>query len=149
MNFCLSIAFTLLAGVAGMYLLAKTRAEQLGKLFSIASYLVILIASLSLIWQLGTAACWMACGSGICQPTESCMPGKMMHGMSGHYGMNSGCKDMDKCCSSKGRSEGRKECEMERGSMNKSGRGQGCDEMMEDNDDGGQRMMQKDSAPKK
>ena len=149
MNFCLSIAFTLLAGVAGMYLLAKTRTEQLGKLFSIASYLVILIASFSLIWQLGTAACWMACGSGICQPTESCMPGKTMHGMSGCYGMNSVCNDKDECCVSNGRGERKKEYEKECGSKNKSGRGHGCDEMMEDNDDDGHRMMQKDSALKK
>lgn len=147
MNIYLSIAFTLLAGVAGMYLLAKTRAEQLGKIFSIFSYLVILVALLSLVCQLGRAACWMACSSGICEPSENCMPGMMMHkrimmhGMSGDCKMNSGCDGMEECCSSEKCGEGMRECRMECKDMKMGGHGKCCDEMKEGGEECGEGMM--------
>ena len=131
MNFYLSIAFTLLAGVAGMYLLAKTRTESLGKFFSFVAYTVIVIAGLSLLCQLGRAACWMACGTGICTPSENCMPGMMIHKEIRMHGMNGCQEDEDaECCDQSGHGEGMNGCcEMKggHGRVNKDSEGkQGC-----------------------
>jgi hypothetical protein len=102
----ISIAFTLIAMVAGLYLLAKAKAEGLGKLFSITAYAVIIIAGLSLLCQLGRSAMHMACRSGICPPSENCMPGMMhkeiiMRGPHGECGMHAGCRDEEECCESR------------------------------------------------
>ncbi len=115
MHFHLSIAITLLTLVAGMYLLAKTRTENLGKLFRFVSYLVIIVAGLSLLCQLGRGVCVMACRTGICPPSENCMPGMMnkemkMHGMSGDCSMHSGCREEERCCESRGHCEGMSSC---------------------------------------
>ncbi len=93
MNLHLSIAFSLLALVAGMYLLAKTRSENLGKLFSFISWLVVIVAGINLVCQLAWGGCMLACHTGICTPSEHCMPG-MMHG----GGMHSDCDEMEEGC---------------------------------------------------
>lgn len=78
----LSIALTLLAIIAGMFLLAKTRTESLGKLFSFISYAIIFVAGLSLACQLTSGVCRMACrtsGSGEqCEGMSNCS--EMKHG---------------------------------------------------------------------
>ena len=51
MNFYIGISLTMLAGVAGMYLLAKTKAESLGLIFKLASWLIILLAGGLIICQ--------------------------------------------------------------------------------------------------
>jgi ABC-type nickel/cobalt efflux system permease component RcnA len=116
MHIYFSIAFTLLAAVAGMYLLAKAKTENLGKFFNIVSYLIVIVAGLSLLCQLTRGVCRMACRTGICPPSEHCMPGMMihkeinMHGMSGGCAMNSGCGEEERCCESKGHCEGMSGC---------------------------------------
>lgn len=121
MNLYFAVALTLLAAVAGMYLLAKTRTENLGKLFSIVSYIVIIVAGLSLVCQLGRGALKMACRTGVCPPSENCMPGMMMHkeiimnGM-GECRMHSGCREEEECCESRGHCGSMKACcDMDRG----------------------------------
>jgi len=124
MNIYLSIAFTLLAAVAGMYLLAKTKTEALGKFFKFISWLVIIVAGLSLLCQLGRAACRMICCTDMCPPSENCMPDMMekhghMKGMNGDCKMHSGCCEMsrEECCSGS-------HCDEMKGSHGKC-----CDEM--------------------
>jgi hypothetical protein len=126
-NIYLSIALTLLAAVSGMYLLAKTKAENLGRFFSFISWCVVLIAGLILICQLTRGILSMACRTGICPPSENCMPEMMidkhvcMHGMKENCMMHSRC-GTEECCSGKG-------CE----GMNKA-QGKCCDEMEEGED---------------
>jgi len=118
MNIYLSVAFTLLATVAGMYLLAKTRAEALGKFFRFVAWTVIVVSGLSLICQLGRAGCWMACSTGICTPSENCMPGMM----NCHEEEN----DDEECCDHHGHGGGRNNCcEMKGDHMHGEGKG-GC-----------------------
>lgn len=78
----ISIVFTLFSLMAGMLLLAKTRKESLGKLYSSISYLVIIISLLILTCQAARGIMQMACRNE-CSPPEHCM---MMSGM-----MNGGC----------------------------------------------------------
>ncbi len=132
MNLYLSIAFTLLALVAGMYLLAKTKAESLGKLFKFISWCVLIVAGLSLLCQLGRGACRMACRTGICTPSENCMPEMMiekhvhMNGMKGDCGMHSGCHEMPAC-----RTGGEECCSGKQCDEMKESHGKCCDEMEE------------------
>jgi hypothetical protein len=165
MSIYLSIAFTLLAAVAGLYLLAKTKAEGLGKLYSVVSYLVIIVAGLSLTCQLGRGITMMACRTGICTPSENCMPGMMIHkeinmrGMGGDCKMHSGCREEEMCCESRMHGGGMGNCcDMEGGGSHgdccKGGEGKkGC---MEEGEAGGPGMkggckmdMKKDSAKAK
>jgi hypothetical protein len=135
MHLCLSIAFTLLAAVAGMYLLAKTKAEALGKFFKFISWCVIIVAGISLLCQLGWIACRMVCCTGICPPSENCMPDMMiqkhsqMNGMHGECSMHQGCCEMPDCRS------GREECSSSRCCDEmKESHGKCCDEMREGED---------------
>jgi hypothetical protein len=91
----ISITFTLFALMAGMLLLAKTRKDGLGKFFAWISYLVIVVALLMLICQGARGVRRMMCRTGMCPPSEQCMPG-MMNGNCGHSGcmmMHHGCMD--------------------------------------------------------
>jgi hypothetical protein len=124
MNLYLSIALTSLAIIAGMYLLAKTKAESLGKFFRFTSWLVIVVSGLSLLCQVGCGMCRMACYSGVCPPSENCMPRMMeehgcMDRMKGSCSMHEGCQGMEEGC-------GRKSCD----GMSES-HGKCCDEMHE------------------
>lgn len=107
MSFHIALMLSLLALVAGMYLLAKTRAENLGKLFGFASWLVISVSSIALAGQLICAVWMFACH---------------VHGEHSGYSMHSGfhddedrceskghCGDMNHCCEMRGH-EGRGEC---------------------------------------
>src|SRR5437016_13932943 len=98
MNLYLSIAFTLFAIVAGMYLLAKTKAENLGRFYSIVAWLVIVVAGFSLLCQLGRGALQMACRTGICPSSENCMPGMYKKMMMGGCCTKSECYERDECC---------------------------------------------------
>lgn len=136
MNIYLSVAFTLLATVAGMYLLAKTRAEALGKFFRFISWTVIIVAGLSLLCQLGTSACWMACSTGICTPSENCMPGMM--------GCHEKGDDDEECCEHQGHGCKSGGCEMKGDHRHGEGNG-GC---MEENEDENHEMKMDSSKSK-
>lgn len=158
MNLYLSIAFTLLAAVAGMYLLAKAKNENLGKLFTLVAYLVIIIAGFSLLCQLGRGVCSMMYCKGGYSSSENCMPGMMMHkkiimhGTSGECRMHSGGEEMDECCPGERCCGGMSGCD-----MNMRGHGKCCDEMKEggEGDEGcghgmkEGRMVEKDTIIKK
>jgi len=61
MVFHIALTLSLLALVAGMYLLAKTRTENLGRLFSFVSWLVISVSAIALAGQLVCAAWMLSC----------------------------------------------------------------------------------------
>jgi len=92
MSFHISLSLTLLALVAGMYLLAKTRAENLGRWFSFVSYLVVIVSGLLIAGQLICGAWMFACHVGICPPSENCPPGMMMHRGMGMHEMSGSCR---------------------------------------------------------
>ena len=86
----ISIALSLLALVAGMYLLDKTKKEGLGKFFSFISWLVIVVAILTLLCSLARGGMKMRrhhmeermeCHRGMMGGGDCCMP------MGGHKGM--------------------------------------------------------------
>lgn len=102
-----SVAFTLIALIAGMYLLAKSKAENLGKFFTLVSYFIVIVAFLSLLCQMGRGTMMMACSTGICPPSEKCMPGMTMHkeimmrsgdGEEECFESRSHCGGMSHCC---------------------------------------------------
>jgi len=139
MNLYLSIAFTLLAAIAGLYLLAKTRTENLGKFFVVCSWIIILVAGLSLLCQLGRGTLRMACRTGICPPSESCAPDLMhkeiiMRGAPGHMRMteDDACCEKKACCGRMGSCYETEEmhsgCRTEesKGCMHDDGRHSGC-----------------------
>jgi hypothetical protein len=123
MNFYLSIAFTLLAAVSGMYLLAKTKAESLGKFFKFISWAVIIIAGLSLVCQIGRAACRMLCCHERCVFSDNCMPGMTMEKV--HMNGMNGCNEMTSCRT------GGEECCGKHGCNMEGVHGKCCDEMEE------------------
>jgi hypothetical protein len=93
----LSLSFSLLALVAGMYLLDKTRKESLGKFFGFISWLVICVSLLAMICALAQGAFYTHGRHQMGGGMEMCRPGM------------SGCGDMmedehcggmmkDKCC---------------------------------------------------
>lgn len=70
----IGLSLALLAIVAGMFLLAKTRAEALGKFFKFVSYTVIVAGFLCLICCIMHCCCMMGCSSGSsCMQQEQCM----------------------------------------------------------------------------
>ena len=132
---CASLA--LLAIVAGMYLLAKTKKEELGKLFKWVSYIVVICGFLCLACLLGQGIVHLSCRTGICGP-ERChgmgmMPGGPHCGMGMEGGMcapmGGGCmKGMQGCC--KGHEGMGRGC---RGEMGKCGmEKKGCGGMNEE-----------------
>ena len=128
----LSIVFTLFALMAGMLLLSKTRKDQLGKFFSMISYLIIIVSLLLLICQCTRGIMRMTCHSGNCASTEHCsymsgMDGKCEHGSC--MMMHHGCTDGNVRCM-----EEMKECKMKGDSAScKMGMKHGCP--MEGQDD--------------
>ena len=145
----LSIAFTLFAIVAGMYLLAKTKNENLGKLFRIVAYLVIIVSVLSLLCQLGRVASSMMCCHGMYESSENCGQGMMMHkkiimhGMQGERRMHSCGEEMEGCCAGERCCGGMNGCEME---MHGHGT---CGDEMEEGDEGCGHGMKKEGAIEK
>ena len=111
----ISISFSLLAIVAGMYLLDKTKKEGLGKFYSFISWLVIVVSILTLLCSLTRGFGRMCCrhdrGSmEMCRPgmmggEDCCMPMRGHHRgmmredccdeMKGHGKMHGGCSEMD------------------------------------------------------
>ena len=113
-------SLALLALVAGMYLLDKTKKEGLGSFFSFISWLVIVVSILTLLCALSRGGMKMRKGHKECE-MEMCGPGMMggdccMH-MRGHHG---GMMRED-CCKGMG------------GGMMRGG----CGEMEDDDDDDG------------
>lgn len=92
-----SIALSLLALVAGMYLLDKTKKEALGKFFNFISWLVIVASLLILLCALTRCVWRMSCRPYMGSSMEMCRPG--MTGddccmpMRGHKGMT-----REECC---------------------------------------------------
>lgn len=146
MNCLMGISLTLIAIVAGMLLLAKTQKDNLGTIYKVISYFVIITAFFSFLAGIGCGLVSMVhCvkGAGGCSPIGksqmmqggcmgggggSCMmmnPGGM-HGMSGMgcemKGMR--CEKKGMCCEMKGMNKScKKKCKM---------MGMGEDEEMED-----------------
>jgi hypothetical protein len=99
----IGISFILLALVAGMFLLAKTKKEELGGFFKLVSYLVIGISFLALILVAGRHTCRMICKKGKCQTEGSCMIGgeaceEQMMKCEHRTTMMEGCCSMPGCC---------------------------------------------------
>jgi len=95
----ISIVFTLFALLGGMHLLAKAKKEMLGKFFTWISYIIIAVSLLLLICQCTRGIMRMACRSGICPPSENCMPGMMSASGGRHCRMGYGrcCDEMKEC----------------------------------------------------
>ena len=63
MGLTVSISMSVIVIIAGMFLLAKTRSENLGKLFSFASYGSIIIGFALLIGSITCGMCKMMCNN--------------------------------------------------------------------------------------
>jgi hypothetical protein len=118
----ISISFSLLALVAGMFLLDKTKKEGLGNFYNLISWLVIVVSMLTLLCSLTRGVWRMSCRHNMERSMEMCRPGMMGGGdccmpMRGHRGMM-----REDCCDEM----------MGRGKM----RG-GCGDMEEEDDDEG------------
>jgi hypothetical protein len=114
----IAISFSLLALVAGMYLLDKTKKEGLGNFYNVISWIVIVVSILTLLCSL-TRGCMRMMDRHHMERMERCGPG-MMGGdycmpMRGHHDM------MREDC-----------CDEMMGSEKKHG---GCGDMEEDDDD--------------
>ncbi|MBK5285785.1 MAG: hypothetical protein JJE25_10320 [Bacteroidia bacterium] len=98
----ISISFSLLALVAGMFLLDKTKKEGLGKFYNFISWLVIIASLLTLMSSLTRGVIRMSCQHHMERSMEMCHPGMMGGGdccmpMRGHrMGMM-----RDGCCEDK------------------------------------------------
>jgi heme A synthase len=110
-----SIALALLALVAGMYLLDKTKKEGLGKFFNFIAWVVIVVSLLILLCGLTRGLIRMQCANRFESRMEMCRPGMMGDDccmpMRGHHGrmmreeccdemmggkkMRGGCGDME------------------------------------------------------
>lgn len=74
MHAMITICLALLVIVAGMFLLAKTRTELLGKFFKFVSYMVIILGFLCVVCCLIHCFCPMGhCGKGSCSHDGHCM----------------------------------------------------------------------------
>lgn len=98
----IAISVSLLVIVAGMLLLAKTRKEQLGKLFSAVSYTIVIAGLIILISAFCGGICRMlySC-KGSCQKEYCCAS-------------SSGCGYWKKSCSKQGCSHGGKSCKKQK-----------------------------------
>ena len=93
----IAISLGLLAVVAGMFLLAKTKKEALGSFFKYVSYLVIFIGFLAVACAFSQGVCRMWCRSKQCSydsRSAAACPMKMENG----EGMEKGEHKMGKCC---------------------------------------------------
>lgn len=109
MNCLIGLSLTLIAIVAGMLLLAQTQKENLGNIYKVISYFVIITAFLGFLAGVGCGLCQLAhCGKGGCSPMEKhgmMMMGRCMGGgenscrMMGDEGMGCG---MEMGCGMKG-----------------------------------------------
>lgn len=89
----ITICATLLTITAGLHLLAKARKEGLGKLFTWAAYLILIVASLLLICEL-TRAFGRMCGHKGNHRSECCAMG--MHEGRSHHGDKACCNHGNK-----------------------------------------------------
>ena len=123
MGLTVSISMAVIVIIAGMFLLAKTRSENLGKLFNFASYSSILIGFALLIGSISCGICNMMCNScgnqsskcsqrvdAKCGATKSCAKWQDNNGCKKGQGKNRCSKKRNdktkgKCC--KGKSEGK------------------------------------------
>ncbi len=88
MNCLTGLSITLIAIVAGMLLLAKTQKDNLGTIYKVISYFVIISGFLALICGACCGVCRLAhCGQGGCSSMEKCS-------MMGEQGMEGGCCKM-------------------------------------------------------
>ncbi|MEI6508166.1 MAG: hypothetical protein WCO54_06745 [Bacteroidota bacterium] len=109
----ISICITLLTLIAAMYLLAKSKKEELGSLFKWISYGIIAVSILLLVCQLTRGACrMMHCGKEKCGPE-----------MGMHRGMERGMMNHEMCGG-----RGGEEMECREGGMMRGG---DCGEKME------------------
>lgn len=124
----ISLSFSLLALVAGMYLLAKTRKESLGKFFGFVSWLVICVSLLAMLCSLSRGAMHMRGGYYMERSMEYCHPGM-------------GMMDEDCCMPMRGHHQGMMDEEYCGGMMGKGKmKGKCCEMEEEDVDDGGGEM---------
>ncbi|HLG34336.1 MAG TPA: hypothetical protein VI757_05595 [Bacteroidia bacterium] len=72
-----SISLSLLALVAGMYLLDKTKKEGLGKFYNFISWVVIVVSMLILLCALTRGVWRMSCRHDMRSSMEMCRPGMM------------------------------------------------------------------------
>lgn len=97
------MSMTLLAIVAGMFLLAKAKKEELGAFFKIVSYTVVLAGFACLICCIIHCCCAMGCKDGACMRKEVRVM-EMRHGGMHHGCMKGGMDDCNmkggdmKCC---------------------------------------------------
>lgn len=73
----ISISFSLLALVAGMILLNKTKKEGLGKFYNFISWLVIIVSLLTLLCSLTRGVLHMSYRHHMDRSMEMCRPGMM------------------------------------------------------------------------
>jgi len=122
MGISVSISVALLVVVAGMFLLAKTKKEELGNMFSFVSYSVITIGMIVLLCAFVCGICEMTC-SGCYGSKKGCYSGKLYSGCSGATSCasyrqgcsKSGCSASSKCskatsCSKKKCCKGNRDC---------------------------------------
>ena len=125
----IAISFSLLALVAGMYLLDKTKKEGLGKFYSFISWLVIVISMLVLLSSLTWEVCRMSCRPYMEGSMEMCGPGMMGGDDCCMYKGGRGCMmDEERCGEMMGKGKMKDKC---------------C-EMEEEDDDGNEKEIQEE-----
>ena len=117
-----SISLSLLALVAGMFLLDKTKKEGLGKFFSFISWLVIVVALLILLCSLSRGVWRMSCRHYMGGSLEMCRPRMMDEDCCMPMRGRGGMMDEDHCGGMMGKGKMKDNC---------------CEEMEEEDDDDG------------
>lgn len=97
----IAIALSLLTIVAGLFLLAKTRKDQLGKVYSACSYAVIIIGGLLLGSSLCGCFCKMMCYKGCRMEKMECRSGASCMANPHHQGMGNKMMFIEKHCEMK------------------------------------------------
>jgi hypothetical protein len=69
----IALSLSLIAVVAGMFLLARARQENLGTFYKIVAYFVIVCALIVFGFGFAGTICRHRCMSGGCSPSEQCM----------------------------------------------------------------------------
>ena len=96
------ISFILIAIVAGMFLLAKTKKEELGLFFKVVSYIVIAVGFAALICLAVRCFCGTCHnGSKSCTKSEQCYRSEQCHKGSKKCKSVKQCNNKKKCCASK------------------------------------------------
>jgi hypothetical protein len=96
------LSFTLLALVAGMFLLNKTRKDNLGGFFKFVSWFVIVASFVMMVYAISANCCRIMKHHGMCGD-KCCMTGPCGMMGRGHDGCCAGWgdKDKDDCCKGK------------------------------------------------